>query len=203
MSTITSTHSVESPDLSDWIPSPLFRMTLERYEQMVESGAFTEHDRVHLINGFLVAKMTQGDPHCVSDDLCRNAIAGVLPRGWFVRSDKPVRLPPNSKPEPDHVVARGEIRDYTHHSPEPTDVALIVEVALSSLAEDRMQADVYAVAGIPVYWIVNLVERQIEVYSGPRAVGYSSRVDFLEGQNVPVMIEGVEVGQIVVADVLP
>jgi Uma2 family endonuclease len=203
MSTITPTQSMESPNLSNWIPSPLFRMTLERYEEMVESGAFTEHDRVHLINGFLVAKMTQGDPHCVSDDLCRNAITGVLPRGWFVRSDKPVRLPPNGKPEPDHAVARGEIRDYTDHSPGPADIALIVEVALSSVAEDRIQANVFAAAGIPVYWIVNLVERQIEVYSGPSTAGYSSRVDFLEGQNVPVVIEGVEVGQIVVADVLP
>ena len=203
MSTIMPTQSMESPNLSDWIPSPLFRMTLERYEEMVESGAFTEHDRVHLINGFLVAKMTQGDPHCVSDDLCRNAITGVLPRGWFVRSDKPVRLPPNGKPEPDHAVARGEIRDYTDHSPGPADIALIVEVALSSVAEDRIQANVFAAAGIPVYWIANLVERQIEVYSGPSTAGYSSRVDFLEGQNVPVVIEGVDVGQIVVADVLP
>ena len=203
MATITSTQSTESPSLSEWIPSPLFRMTLERYEEMVKSGAFTEHDRVHLINGFLVAKTTQGDPHCVSDDLCRNAITSVLPRGWFVRSDKPVPLPPNTKPEPDHVVAHGEIRDYTDHSPGPTDVALIVEVALSSLAEDRMQADVYAAAGIPIYWIVNLVERQIEVYSGLSPVGYRSRGDFREGQNVPVVIEGVEVGHIVVADVLP
>jgi Uma2 family endonuclease len=203
MSTITPSHSMESPNLSDWIPSPLFRMTLERYEQMVASGAFTEHDRVHLINGFLVAKMTQGDPHCVSDDLCRNAITGVLPRGWFVRSDKPVTLPPNSKPEPDHVVARGEIRDYTDHSPGPADVALIVEVALSSLAEDRMQADVYAAAAIPVYWIVNLVDRQIEVYSGPSPAGYRSRADYREGQKVPVVIEDVEVGQVLVSDVLP
>jgi Uma2 family endonuclease len=203
MSTIMPSHSMGSPNLSDWIPSPLLRMTLERYEQMVASGAFTEHDRVHLINGFLVAKMTQGDPRCVSDDLCRNALTSVLPRGWFVRSNKPVTLPPNSKPEPDHVVARGEIRDYTNHSPGPADVALIVEVALSGLAEDRMQADVYATAGIPVYWIVNLVDRQIEVYSGPSPAGYGSRVDFREGQNVPVVIEDVEVGQVDVADVLP
>ena len=78
-----------------------------------------------------------------------------------------------------------------------------MEVALSSVAEDRIQANIFAAAGIPVYWIVKLVERQIEVYSGPSTAGYSSRVDFLEGQSVPVLIEGVEVGQIVVADVLP
>jgi Uma2 family endonuclease len=203
MSTIMSTQSTEWSNLSNWIPSPLFRMTLERYEAMVESGAFSEHDRVQLINGFLVAKMTQGDPHCVCDDLCRNAINQVLPRGWFIRSNKPVRIPPNSKPEPDHAVTRGEIRDYTNRSPGPGDVALIVEVSLSSLAEDRAQADVYAAAQVAFYWIVNLVDRQIEVYSNPSPAGYLSRVDYLDGKNVPVVIEGVEVGQIAVADVLP
>ena len=203
MSTITPTQSIESPTFADWIPKPLFRMTLERYEKMVASGAFTEHDRVHLINGFLVKKMTQGDPHCVADDLCRVALTHVLPPGWFVRSNKPVRLPPNSKPEPDHVVARGAIRDYVSRSPGPADVALIVEVALSSLAEDRMQADLFAAAGIPVYWIVNLVDAQIEVYSSPSSAGYSSRIDFLAGQSVPVVIDGVQVGLIAVDDVLP
>jgi Uma2 family endonuclease len=125
------------------------------------------------------------------------------PRGWVVRSDKSVRLPPNSKPEPDDVVARGEIRDYTDHSAGPADVALIVEVAFSSLIEDRVQAGVYAAAGIPVYWIVNLVERQTEVYSDRSPTGVRSRLDFRGGQNVLVMIDGVEVGAIVVADVLP
>jgi Uma2 family endonuclease len=56
---------------------------------------------------------------------------------------------------------------------------------------------------VPVYWIVNRVDRQIEVYSGPSSAGYSSRVDFRDGQNVPVVTEGVEVGRIAVADVLP
>jgi Uma2 family endonuclease len=92
-----------------------------------------------------------------------------------------VRLPPNSKPEPAHVVARGEIRDYNSRSPGPADVTLIVEIAFSSLAEDRMQADLYAAAGIPVYWIINLVDAQIEVYSGPSPSGYSSRVAFRAG----------------------
>ena len=69
MSTITPAQPVEPPNLSEWIPSPLYRMTLEQYER-VDSGVFTERDRFHLINGFLVVKMTQGDPHCTADDLC-------------------------------------------------------------------------------------------------------------------------------------
>ena len=88
MSTISPTQPIQSPNLSEWIPTPLFRMSLEQYEAMVDSGAFTEHDRFHLINGFLVAKMTQGDPHCVADDLCRNALTSVLPPRWFVPSEQ-------------------------------------------------------------------------------------------------------------------
>ena len=170
---------------------------------MVELGALTEQDRVHLINGFLVTKMAQGDPHCVADDLCREALTRVLPPGWFVRSNKPVRLPPNSKPEPDHAIVREEIRDYIGRSPGPGDIALVVEVASSSLAEDRMQADLFAVAGITAHWIVNLVNAQIEAYSDPTAAGYATRVDFVAGQGVPVIINGVQVGVIAVADVLP
>ena len=203
MPTTYPTQSIESPAVADWIPAPLFRFSLERYEKMVELGALTEQDRVQLLNGFLVTKMAQGDPHCVADDLCREALTRVLPLGWFVRSNKPVRLPPNSKPEPDHAVVRGEIRDYIRRSPGPGDIALVVEVASSSLAEDRLQADLFAVAGIPAYWIVNLGDAQIEAYSDPTGAGYATRVDFVAGQSVPVIIDGVQVGMIAVADVLP
>jgi hypothetical protein len=75
------------------IPSwPLYRMTLEQYEAMVESGIFTERDKLQLINGILVAKVTEGDDHCVADDLCRNGLSAVTPPGWFVRSNKPILL---------------------------------------------------------------------------------------------------------------
>ncbi len=202
-STISPTQPIESPNLSEWIPSPLYRMTLEQYEAMVDSGAFNEHDRFHLINGCLVAKMTQGDPHCVADDLCRNALTSVLPPRWFVRSNKPVILPPNSKPEPDHAIVRGGVRDYVRSSPRPADVAMIVEVADSSLSEDRRKGDLYAAAGILIYWIVNLVDRQVEVYSSPNSAGYSSRADFHPGENVPVVLDDVQVGFIAVDEIMP
>jgi Uma2 family endonuclease len=203
MHTITPTQSIESPGISQWIPSPLFRLTLEKYEAMVESGVFTRSDKVHLINGLLVAKMTQGDPHPTADELCGVALARAIPPGWHVRADKPVRLPPDSDPEPDRSVVRGAIRDYSHRTPGPADVALVVEVAQSSLSVDRAQGQVYAASGIPVYWIVNLVDGLVEVYSGPSQSGYSSRVDFPAGTDVPVVIDGVQVGVVAVADILP
>jgi Uma2 family endonuclease len=203
MSTITPTQSIESPNLFEWIPTPLFRINLEQYEAMVESGAFSERDRFHLINGFLVEKMTQNDPHSTADELCGRALDKAIPPGRHVRAGKPVRLPPNSKPEPDRSVVRGGVRDYSKQSPGAGDTGLVVEIAVSSLAQDRIQADVYAAAGIPFYWIVNVIEGQVEVYSGPSSAGYSSRVDFLAGQNVPVLIDGVQVGVIAVDDLFP
>ena len=140
MSTVTPTQSSGSPGIPEWVPSPLYRWTLAQYEAMVDAGTFSTHDRFHLINGYVVAKMTQGDPHCTADDLCGEALASVIPAGWYIRVAKPVRLPPDSKPEPDRCVVRGTIRDYSHRSPGPDDVGLIVEVADSSLSEDRAGA---------------------------------------------------------------
>jgi len=200
MSTIIPPETLPEPT---WMPWPLYRMSLEKYEAMVDSGIFTPRDRLHLINGLLVAKMTQNNPHCTADDLCGVALNGVIPAGWYVRAAKPVRLPPDSMPEPDRAVVRGTIRDYAHRYPGPSDVGLIVEVSDSSLRGDRNQAEVYARSGIAVYWIVNLVDGQVEVYSSPSSSGYSSRVDFLAGQNVPVVIDGVQVGIIAVDEILP
>jgi Uma2 family endonuclease len=200
MATVTPVETLPEPT---WTPSPLYRMSLDKYEAMVDSGIFTPGDRLHLINGFLVAKVTQNDPHCTADDLCGVALDSVIPPGWYVRAAKPVRLPPDNMPEPDRTVVRGAIRDYARRCPGPGDIGLIVEVSYSSLADERNQAQVYARNGIPVYWIVNLIDRQIEVYSGPGSSGYSSRVDFLAGQNVLVVIDGVQVGIIAVDDILP
>ena len=79
-----------------------------------------------------------------------------------------MRIPDYNEPEPDLSVVRGESDDYTDHHPGPADIALVVEVADSSLSRDRGEKrDNYARAGIPVYWIVNLVGRQLEVSSNP------------------------------------
>jgi Uma2 family endonuclease len=203
MSTDAQMQSAPSLEDSSWVPSPLHRLTLDEYEAMVTSGAFSPRDRLHLINGYLVDKMTQNDPHCTADDLCGAELTKVVPSGWYVRSAKPVRLPPHSKPEPDRCVVRGTIRDYSRRAPGPADVGLVVEVSDTSLNEDRKLAQVYGASGIPVYWIVNLIDKKIEVYTEPGPAGYASRVDYVAGQEVPVVLDGTEVGRIAVAEVLP
>jgi Uma2 family endonuclease len=202
MSTIASTMPSGS---SAWIPSPLYRMTLEEYEAMVASGAFRSRKRLQLINGFLVEKMTQNPPHTIADLLCGDELDRVIPPGWHVRPAKPVRLPGQATMnEPDRCVVRGSARDYLGRDPGPGDIALLVEVADSTLADDReLGTKVYGPAGLPVYWIVNLVDRQVEVYTGPGPGGYSSCTVFPPGQAVPVVIGGRQVGEIAVGDVLP
>ena len=179
-------------------------MTVDEYEAKVASGEIPEDSRVELIDGRLVRKVTKNPPHTYSIFAVRDATAALMPPGWHVRQEGPVRVPPLSEPEPDISVVRGTAKTYKKRHPGPTDIALIVEVADSSLADDRTLAVTYGAAGIPVYWIVNLRDRQVEVYTDPDpAAGYRSRVDYQPGQDVPVVIEGQEVGQIAVADLLP
>jgi Uma2 family endonuclease len=189
-----------------WIPSPLYRMTVEQYEAMVASGAFSKTDRFHLINGYLVAKRTQKPPHVTADDLFGAELARIGPADrYYIRGAKPIRLPSrDSEPEPDRCVVRGTPRDYEGRHPGPDDIAPVVQVADSSLAQDRkMAAEVYGPAGLPVYGVINLVHRQVEVYTDPGPEGYRSRVDFSGGQSVPIVIDGQPLGQVAVDDILP
>jgi Uma2 family endonuclease len=208
MSAIT-TMPPAPPGGPEWTPAPPYRLTLEQYERMVDAGIIGEHDRVHLIDGILVAKMTQNDPHCTADDLVGEALRGLLPPGWYVRGDKPIRLPgragrADSKPEPDRCVVRGTILDYARRTPGPADVGLVVEVADTSLAEDRRRAaEVYGPAGLPAVWIVDINGRRVEVYSDPGPEGYGPPAIVPEGDSVPLVLDGREVGRIAVAAILP
>jgi Uma2 family endonuclease len=206
MSTTTPIESmVQAPDLG-WIPSPasLYRLSVEQYEAMVASGVFTKRDRFHLINGLLVAKMTEYPPHAAACDATRLIVEPLLPSGWYVRPDKPLRIPNYaSVPEPDLVITRGNCWDYQARHPEPANVALVAEVANSSLLDDRAMAEIYGKGGVPVYWIVNLIDRQVEVYTDPGPGGYGASQIFKIGQEVPVIIDGVERGRIAVADIMP
>ena len=209
MSTITTTQPAAKwipKPLARWIPKPLARLTVEQYEAMVDSEVFTEHDRLELINGYLVAKVTKKPPHVLAGELLRDELQPIIPPGWRVRTELPVRIPDYNEPEPDVSLARGTAKDYAHRHPGPADLALVVEVAKRSLSDDRQMANVYGPAGIPVYWIVNLKARQVEVYALLKrrgAGGYGKPRIFKPGQFIPVVIDGTEVGRIAVDDILP
>jgi Uma2 family endonuclease len=205
MSTIVESQVTEPQVRTEWFPLPksVYRLNVEQYEAIVRSGVFTKRDRVQLIHGILVAKMTKKPPHVIGCEKTRDSLMQAVPAGWRVMVVAPVRIPDYNEPEPDLAVAKGSVEDYEERHPEPTDLALIVEVAESSLAEDRELALVYGSGGVQVYWIVNLVDGLVEVYSGPGPQGYRS-ITYLEpGHFVPVVVDGIEVGLILVDNLLP
>ncbi len=206
MSTIVPLEPNASFVDQEYIPSPerLYRMSVEKYEAMVASGVFSKRDRIHLINGLLVAKMTEYPPHTFACDALRFTIESLLPAGWYLRIDKPLRIAYlTSEPEPDLVVARGSFRDFAEQHPEPAQAPFVVEVANASLSGDWAMTRVYGAGGVATYWIVNLIDRQVEVYTGAGPNGYQIRQDYKDGQQVPFVLDGVELGRIAVSDILP
>ena len=146
----------------------LRRFTRVEYARLLECSILHEGERLELIDGLLVLREPQYSPHATAIQLARRALERAFGTGWDVRSQLPVALDDMSEPEPDAAVVPGDPRDYRDAHPERP--VLIVEVALSRLAFDcRQKASLYARAGIADYWVVNLVDRVLEVYREPVA----------------------------------
>jgi Uma2 family endonuclease len=204
MATIAPTQ----PKISSPPPSktpPLHRITVDEYERIIASGALEDPSRVELIDGYMVDKMGKNAEHSYATKEALKVLDRRLPAGWTWRQEQPVRIPAFDEPEPDVAIVRGSDADYRHRIPEPVDVALLVEVSETTLRQDRgKKRTAYARARIPVYWIVNLVARQIEVYTRPVKTGsYRSRNVYKPGQQIPVVIDGQQLPPIAVDDILP
>jgi len=197
MSTITPAQPRTFPGL------PIYRLTVDEYERLARAGVLDD-DRVELIDGYLVKKMPKKPPHIWVTGTIIDILVRLLPSGWSWRKEDPVRIPNYDEPEPDVAVVRGSRDDYRNRIPEPGDVALVVEVAETTLDRDQGgKWDAYAHGRIPVYWIVDLVHRQVEVHTDPGPGGYKACQVFASGQEIPVIIDGAEAGRIAVADILP
>jgi Uma2 family endonuclease len=172
---------------------PLLRLSVPQYHAMRRAGILTEDDRVELLGGLLVSKMTKNPPHSLATELTRRALEqalGSVGGRWHVRSQQPITTP-DSEPEPDVAVVAGGLRDYGEAHPSPADVALVVEVADESLRRDRKdKLAIYARAGIAAYWIVNLVDRHVEVFGAPSAEGYGSSASYAAGETVTLVVDG-------------
>jgi Uma2 family endonuclease len=183
------------------------RFSVAEYHKLIQLGILTEDDNLELIDGYLVHKMSRNPPHDVALQLMQEGIPPRLPAGWCLRMQSAVTLA-KSEPEPDAAIVRGNARRYTARHPGSAETGMIAEIADSSLDSDRMgKGPVYAAASIPYYLIINLVDRQIEVYtspSGPTAnPAYAQRTDYRAGDQVPLILDGVEVARIPVQELLP
>jgi Uma2 family endonuclease len=182
---------------------PVWRFTVAQYHRMVQLGILTADDPVELLAGWLVQKMTKNPPHRVATRLVRDALESVVPDGWYVETQEPITLA-ESEPEPDVAIILGNTRDYLDRHPGATEVALVVEVSDSTLERDRtLKQTIYAQAGIPMYWIVNLSDRTLEIYSDPDSTGtYRTQQSIAEG-SIAVIIAGQTIGTIEVQQLLP
>lgn len=188
-------------------PEPVLPLTVPQFHSMLDAGTLESGVPIELLEGWLVTKTIKNPPHSASTSKTRRHLSKLIPDGWSVDAQEPVTTA-DSEPEPDVSVIRGLREDYIQRHPGPDEVGLLVEVSEASLDRDRgWKKRIYAAAGIPAYWIVNLVNRQIEVFTGPSGPGdrpdYKTREVFRGGDEVPVVLDGREVGRIAVHDLLP
>jgi Uma2 family endonuclease len=142
------------------------RWTRAEYERLVDLGAFRD-EAVELLGGQLIVAEPQGSYHATVVGAVDDALRAALPPGWIVRTQMPIALADDSAPEPDIAVAPGARTDY--RDAHPAHPGLVVEVAEASIDFDRRdKGSLYARGGVRDYWIVNLVDRVLEVYRDPQ-----------------------------------
>jgi len=142
------------------------RWTRVEYDRLIDAGVFQPGEPIELLGGLLVVAEPRGDAHFTAIRLAEDAFRATFGPGWEVRAQGPIALDAESEPEPDVTVVPGTARDYREGH--PTHAVLVVEVAESSLGRDREdKGGLYARAGIADYWIVNLVDRVVEVFREP------------------------------------
>ena len=183
------------------------RFSVAEYHRLIELGMLTEDDNIELLEGYLVHKMSRNPPHDAAIQKGMKRWLRVLPAGWDLRVQSAITLT-ESEPEPDFTIVRGDENDYLARDPTAADIGLVVEVSDSTLPGDRDdKGRIYARAGIPCYWIVNLVDGQIEVYTSPSGPvadpKFAQRVDHRPGDSVPLILGGTTVVQVAVQDLLP
>jgi len=148
----------------------LKRWSRDSYDAMIRAGIFGPEENVELVEGEIVEMTPQKPSHSAGVRLVEEALRRTFGTGFDVRTQLPLALTDDSEPEPDVAVVRGSIRDYV--AGHPTTAVLVVEIADASLLFDRRRKGrLYARAGIQEYWIVNLIDRVLEVYRNPLPQG--------------------------------
>jgi Uma2 family endonuclease len=183
------------------------RFSVPEYHRLIELGILTEDDNLELLEGYLVHKMSRNPPHDAAIQKGTKKWLRVLPAGWDLRVQSAVTLL-DSEPEPDFAIVRGDETAYLTRHSAAADIGLLIEVSDSTLPGDRDdKGRIYARAGIPCYWIVNLNDRQIEVYTSPSGAvpdpKFAQRVDFRVGDSIPLVLAGAAPILVAVQDLLP
>ena len=191
-----------------WNLAGFYRLTVGQYRKMIDAGVFSECEPVELLEGYLVNSPRPLTPRAATTRSRINKVFNNMRwEGWCYYPLSSLTLT-ESEPEPDFSIVRGVDEDYSERFPGLNDIGLVGEISESSLAFDRTEKGrVYARAGIPVYWIVNVADRQVEVYIDPDTAAnppaYRTRTDYKPGDTVPITLDGTQAGTIGVSELLP
>jgi Uma2 family endonuclease len=205
MATVTTRRKAK-PEPPAVPPLPVYRFSVEQYHRMIEAGVLRSGDPLELLEGWIVPKMVRNPPHDSTLTRLNRLLNRTLSDDWVVRIQCAVTTR-GSEPEPDVAVARGPQDRYDRRHPGPADLGLVIEVADATLDRDRgIKLRVYARARIVLYWIVNLQDFQIEVYTEPRrgrTPHFRQRQDYSPTDDVPLVLAGQDFGTIPVRELMP
>jgi Uma2 family endonuclease len=190
------------------------RFAIDQFDRMARAGIFGPDELIELVLGRLFRKMSANPPHMQASSRVRRRFYTLLPENeWAVfDADSSFEIPSPARldglPMPDVFVARGALDSYNGRRPGHRDVVLVVEVADTTLDYDLgLKLKQYALAEIPEYWVVNLVDRRVEVYTQPTGPdphpAYRHRQDYGPGTTVPLVLDGQAIAQIAVDELLP
>lgn len=161
--------------------------TVDEYHQMIEAGILTHEDKVELLEGQIIQMSPQRPPHAATTQCASDYLRDLLLGRVTIRVQLPITLPPNSEPEPDIAVVRIDSRRYFDHHPAADEIFLLVEVAKTTLKNDRItKVPTYAKAKIPEYWILDVQERQVYIFREPEAETYQQEIILSEDATIPL-----------------
>jgi Uma2 family endonuclease len=184
-----------------------YRITVGQFRRMIEAKIFPEGARVELLGGILLA-MTTNNAHDYIVTQLANLLRPLLPAAWCLREEKSIQLGRTWRPQPDIAVLRDRAIAFIRRSPRAADIALLVEVADTSYAKDSgIKLRLYAAARIPVYWIVNVERRRVEIYSSPGGSGpsaYYGVISIHPATDRPaVLLDGQDLGTVAAEELFP
>ena len=158
------------------------KFTVDEVMRMVSAGIIDEDDRVELIEGELYLMAPQDPPHAGTTGKLNMLLTKAYRDGFTVRVQLPLVASEHSLPEPDFAVVKGSPETYESRHPTGPDAVVVIEVTWSSERMDRRKAGIYAAAGVPVYWRLDLPRRHLEVHEGPDGQGAYTMVHILDEQ---------------------
>jgi Uma2 family endonuclease len=167
-----------TPKTSQWLWSR------EAFQRLSENGTFTDNDRVELIQGVIVSMSPPNPEHSGAVNPVSDLMKAAFGSDNYVRTEQPLIVDGNTQPQPDVLVCRGSSADYRRRFPVADDVLLVIEIADSSLENDREKGNIYAHSAISEYWILNLRDRCVEVYREPDSELYLSRRIYRIGESI-------------------